>query len=36
MKLGENILKLRKESKLSQEQLLEKVNVTNKQYQIRN
>ena len=28
MKLGENILKLRKESKLSQEQLLEKVNVT--------
>ena len=28
MKLGENILKLRKECKLSQEQLSEKVNVT--------
>lgn len=28
MKLGENILKLRKENKLSQEQLAEKVNVT--------
>ena len=28
MKLGENILKLRKENKLSQEQLAEKVDVT--------
>lgn len=28
MKLGENILKLRKDCKLSQEQLAEKVNVT--------
>ena len=28
MKLGDNIFKLRKESKLSQEQLAEKINVT--------
>ena len=28
MKLGENILRLRKENKMSQEQLAEKINVT--------
>lgn len=34
MKLGENILKLRKDLKLSQEQLAEKVDVTRQTYRI--
>ena len=34
MKLGDNILKLRKDCKLSQEQLAEKLMLLDKQYQI--